>query len=106
MAPTPPSREPSPKTIKSYREAAEQMTAFLINKGMPTNITSVSGEHVEAFVIGKMERTSAATAATRYRGLQQFFGWLVDEGEITTNLRQQWSPAGGGSRAGIGRRRP
>jgi hypothetical protein len=36
-----------------------------------------------AFITAVLEHTSAATAATRYRGLQQLFRWLVDEGKFS-----------------------
>ena len=43
---------------------------------------SISREHVEAFIVAQLERTAPASAATRYRSLEQLFKWLDDEGEI------------------------
>ena len=48
---------------------------------MPTAARSIRPEHVEAFIAAELERT-APSAATRYRSLQQLFGWLDEEGEI------------------------
>ena len=50
---------------------------------MPTAVLSIRREHVEAFIVAELERTSPSSAATRYRSLQQLFKWLDDEGEIT-----------------------
>lgn len=49
---------------------------------MPTAVVAIKREHIEAFIAGELERTSASSAATRYLSLQQFFRWLDDEGEI------------------------
>ena len=48
---------------------------------MPTAARSISREHVEAFIAAELERTAPSSAATRYRSLQQLFGWLDEEGE-------------------------
>jgi len=40
----------SPRTVQSYTEAAEQLSDFLVRKGMPTAVTSIRREHVEAFI--------------------------------------------------------
>jgi len=72
----------SPRTIKSYMEAAGQLSAFLRSAGMPLQVDAIRREHIEAFLVDVRSRTSASTAATRYRGLQQLFRWLAEEGEI------------------------
>jgi site-specific recombinase XerD len=72
----------SPKTIKAYREAAEQLLAFLAEHGMPTTVTSIRREHVEAYIESVLERWKPATASNRYRALRVLFGWLVEEGEV------------------------
>src|SRR5688500_15240864 len=78
-------RNRSPKTIKAYTDSARLLATFLTERGMPTAPTAVAREHVEAFISDQLDRHSASTAATRYRCLQQFFKWLLDEGEITRN---------------------
>jgi site-specific recombinase XerD len=49
---------------------------------MPLNVADIRAEHVEAFLADILEHRSPATANNRYRGLQQFFAWLVAEREI------------------------
>jgi len=59
---------------------------------MPTTVTDLNREHIEAYLVQLRERTSASTAATRYRGLRQMFKWLVAEGEINRNPFERMQP--------------
>jgi len=82
----------TPATIVTYAKAVEQFAAYLAAAGMPTNVAAVRREHVEAFLVSLQEKGQRpATVAQRYRSLQQFFKWLVGEGEIRespmTNMR-------------------
>lgn len=72
----------SPMTIKAYSEAVRQFDAFLAARGMPQAVANIRREHVEAFIEDQLARLRPASAANRYRSLQQFFRWLVDEGEL------------------------
>ena len=72
----------SPLTIKSYLDAVTLLDGFLEARGMPRMVAAIHREHVEAFVEDQLARLKPASAANRYRSLQQFFKWLVDEGEI------------------------
>lgn len=85
-------RNRSPKTIKAYTDAARLLAAFLTERGMPTAPASVAREHVEAFISDQLERHTPSTAATRYRCLQQFFKWLLDEGEVTRSPMERMQP--------------
>lgn len=82
----------SPNTIKAYREAVEQFDRFLAAKGMPRAVANVRREHVEAFITDQLERLRPASAANRYRSLQQFFRWLVDEGELRESPMARMHP--------------
>jgi site-specific recombinase XerD len=73
----------SPRTIKSYQEAAEQLAGFLAERGMPTQAASIRREHVEAYIQDVLDHYKPTTAAVRFRSLQQLFKWLHEEGEIT-----------------------
>lgn len=72
----------SPTTIKSYTEAVRQLDAFLEARGMPRAVAHIRREHLETFIEDQLARLRPASAANRYRSLQQFFRWLVGEGEI------------------------
>jgi site-specific recombinase XerD len=82
----------STSTRKVYGTAVTQLAAFLAERGMPTAVASIRREHVEAFVADVLERASASTAKTRYGGLQVFFRFLVDEGELTESPMQRMKP--------------
>jgi site-specific recombinase XerD len=71
-----------PNTITAYTGAVQQMERFLANRAMPLAVTSIKREHVEAFIADLLEHYKPATANNRFRGLQAFFKWLDDEGEI------------------------
>jgi site-specific recombinase XerD len=82
----------SPRTIQSYLEAADQFLVFLAGAGMPTAADAVRREHVEAFIEVLLERHTAATAANRFRSLQQLFRWCEEEGEVATSPMAKMRP--------------
>ena len=82
----------SPRTIQSYTEAAGQFDRFLREQGMSTLTASIRREHVEAYIEHLLATWSASTAANRYRGLQQLFRWLEDEGEVTASPMARMRP--------------
>jgi site-specific recombinase XerD len=55
---------------------------FLDEMGMPTDPAQITREHIETFIVLVLKKSSPSTAATRFRGLQQYFKWLISEGEI------------------------
>ncbi|MEE9227847.1 MAG: phage integrase N-terminal SAM-like domain-containing protein, partial [Acidimicrobiia bacterium] len=79
------SRGRSPRTIKGYKLAAEQLSRYLQDTGTPIRVSAIKREHVEAYIVNMFDNRAAATARQRYASLQQFFKWLLEEGEITRN---------------------
>src|SRR5712691_6850923 len=75
----------SPKTITAYLLATEGFHRFLAERGMPQGVSSIRREHVESYVEECLTRHAPATANQRYRSLQQFFRWAVEEGELPAN---------------------
>jgi len=82
----------SPRTIATYAEACEGLRRFLLERGMPTRVAVIGREHVETYVEELLGRWKPATANNRYRALQQFFRFLVDEGEITESPMARMRP--------------
>jgi site-specific recombinase XerD len=82
----------SPNTIKSYLEATTQFDEFLADRGMPREVAAIHREHVEAFIENQLSRLKPASAANRYRSLQQYFRWLADEGEIRESPMARMKP--------------
>jgi site-specific recombinase XerD len=82
----------APNTIKSYLEAVARFDAFLEARGMPRQVAHIRREHAESFVADQLARLKPASAANRYRSLQQFFKWLVDEGEVRESPMARMRP--------------
>jgi len=82
----------SPKTVEVYGDSARQLAAFLRDRGMPTDVASIRREHVEAFIEELLAKWKPATASNRFRSLQQFFKFLVEEGEITESPMARMRP--------------
>ena len=82
----------SPRTIRAYTDDCALLARFLAAMGMPTAVSNIRREHVEAFIAAELERTAPASAATRYRSLQQLFNWLEEEGEITGSPMAKMRP--------------
>ena len=59
---------------------------------MPMQVQAIHREHVEAFLADILERFKPATAASKYRSLQQLFRWLLEEGEITESPMRNMKP--------------
>ena len=72
----------APRTLETYMEALDQFRRFLVAQGMPQGVSDIRRDHVEAFIARLLERFKPSTASNRYRGLQAFFRWAVEEGEI------------------------
>lgn len=73
----------SPRTQKTYLEAVTLFGQFLADKGMPQDVANITRDHVESFIAHVLDHWKPATAANRYRSLQQYFRWLEEEGELT-----------------------
>lgn len=80
------------RTIQTYGEAIAGFSRFLTASGMPTDVASIRREHVEAWVEKLLGESRPATATNRYRSLQQFFRWAVEEGEITASPMARMRP--------------
>jgi len=82
----------SERTLQQYRESVSQFGAYLAQMGMPTSPEAISREHVESFITYLLSKWKPLTAATRFRGLQQYFKWLLEEGEIKESPMARMKP--------------
>lgn len=85
------------KTLQTYRDSAMQLINFLASPpplpegiavlldGEPrvTDAQDINATHIRAFMSYLLSKHKPATANNRYRGLQQWFGWMAGEDEIT-----------------------
>lgn len=76
-------RNRSQATITHYVGATEQLTHYLEEQGMPLFVAHVKREHIEAFIRDMLRHYKPSSALNRYKGVQAFFRWLLEEGEIT-----------------------
>jgi site-specific recombinase XerD len=82
----------SPRTIQTYIESVRQLARFLELNGMPQDVGVVRREHVESFIASLLELWKPATANNRYRGVQAFFKWLAEDGEILDSPMAKMRP--------------
>lgn len=73
----------SPKTIRSYVDTARLLATF--HGGKP--LLDLDDEDIKAFIADQLDRWKPATAAVRFRSLQQLYRWAASdaEGLIPTN---------------------
>jgi site-specific recombinase XerD len=77
--------ERAPSTVRAYVDAAERFASFAAGAGFPGDLGGISPAHVEAFIANQLAQHSVSTAATRFRCLQQFFGFAVAEGVLVVS---------------------
>jgi len=82
----------SPKTITNYADAIERLGVFLVGHGHDAAPRGITREAVEGFITSILETRKATTAANRYRALNVFFNWLVDEEEIERSPMAKMHP--------------
>ena len=83
----------SPQTIKLYMGVLRDLSAFLRSRGMPTDPTVVTGEHLREYFADQLARgLSAKTVRSRHGFLSVFFRWLGEEGERTDNPMSRIKP--------------
>lgn len=69
-------------TLRIYTTAVRQLADLLDAQGSLPAPTAVSQRDVEEFMAHLADTRSPGTASVTYRALQQWFGWLVREGEV------------------------
>ncbi|MDP9358875.1 MAG: tyrosine-type recombinase/integrase [Chloroflexota bacterium] len=82
----------APRTVQTYSESLRRFAEFLTSQGMPTDPVLVAREHIEGFIADLLTRHKPSTAANRYRALQTFFRWLLEEGEISASPMAKMKP--------------
>jgi site-specific recombinase XerC len=82
----------SPRTVLGYLDGVDRFTAFLAQRGLPSEVALVTREQVEMFIAEQLERHLPATAKTRYRSLQQFFRYLLEDGEVRVSPMANMKP--------------
>lgn len=73
----------SPATLRVYKRNLVAFHNYLVDQGMPQIVGAITREHIEAFLTAELARCKPQTVKIRHQALQQFFKWLLEEGEIT-----------------------
>jgi site-specific recombinase XerD len=82
----------APRTVRTYLEGLARLAEYLAAQGMPTDVAGVRREHVEVWIANLLETGKPSSAANRFRSVQQFFKWAVDEGEIKDSPMAKMRP--------------
>jgi len=101
LHPVAPGQKPIRANGGYLHRVLEAIRRLPVNQGMPTQLENVSREHVESFIEDLLGKWKPATANNRYRGLQTYFGWLVEErGDKGISNDPDEAPANPGIAAG------
>ena len=66
----------SPQTVRSYTESARMLAQYLDG----ADVLAATTDDLRRFIGWLLEHRSPATAAVRYRSLQQLYAWAVRDG--------------------------
>ena len=69
----------APRTLKRYADDVRQFDRYLRARGVAPQAEDTSREQVQDWITWLLERWSPVTAESRYKGVQQFFRWAVEE---------------------------
>lgn len=89
----------APLTRRTYLLAVRQLGEFLLGRGMPTDPTVVTREHLGEWMRHLLraeddggQGVADQTALQRFRSASRFFQWLVDEDEIQASPMEKMTP--------------
>lgn len=69
------SRNRSALTIKSYRQAIDDLTTHHPGR----DLADLTQTDIEDYLVARLETHAATTVAIRFRSLRAFYNWMVDE---------------------------
>ena len=61
----------SPKTQRAYLDALVRLGSFLTDRGMPSDVSAIRREHVEAFIEDQLARLRPASCRSDIRSAAQ-----------------------------------
>ena len=82
----------SKRTLETYGESIKQFIKFLAGKEISVSPPEITREQMEDFITGLLAKWKPATANNRYRALNRYFNWLVEEGEIKVSPMAKMKP--------------
>lgn len=101
-------RNCSERTVYIYSQATRGLTRYLCDaeagyrpsvdddgtpgRAAPSELDEIHREHVEAYIVATMKRTSPSNAHQHFRSLRTFFNWLVEEDELDRSPMRTMKP--------------
>ena len=82
----------SRNTIDVYKSGVLGLAEFLAERGMPTTVNGVSGEHIAEYLADIQQRYMPSSCRIRYSALKVFFNHLVDDDEIPDSPMRRLKP--------------
>lgn len=82
----------SPATLVAYLGAVDRFRDWLAAHDGPSGVGAVQREHVDGFIADQLARFKPATAHQRWRGIQRFFNFMLDEGMIDVSPMARMKP--------------
>ncbi|MDP6824335.1 MAG: tyrosine-type recombinase/integrase [Dehalococcoidia bacterium] len=82
----------SPGTVGLYSLAVRQLIAYLEGEGGSSQVGDITRDEINGYLSGLHEQFKPSTVHTRYRGLQAFFKFLKQEGEIQESPMRNMRP--------------
>ncbi|MCU1691157.1 MAG: putative Tyrosine recombinase xerC [Frankiales bacterium] len=70
------------RTQNVYGQAIKAFTTWLEANDRPLTLESLTRRTIDAWLADEGDRLAPNTVVTRFKGLQRFCGWLVDEEEL------------------------
>src|SRR6266700_574882 len=80
----------SERTIDTYFEALEQLSALLDGRGR--TLAEATTADIQDYIIDIIERRRPSTANNRFRALHRFYGWLEEEEGIRNPMARLKPP--------------
>lgn len=75
----------SPRTIENYAAAVRSLSSWAAVHGNAVDPARQTTDHVRRYIAHELDRSARGSVVLRFRCLQQWFRWLLDEGEIDTS---------------------
>ncbi len=80
------------RTLSVYGQAVKAFTTWLAEHDRPLTTESLTRRTIDAWLADETERLAPQTVVTRFKGLQRFCGWLVDEDELPEHPMAKLKP--------------
>jgi site-specific recombinase XerD len=83
----------SPRTLRTYIDSARIFETFCRDKLGITTVDGITRDTIETWMADQREHGyKSTTRSVRYRAVQQFIRWLIEEGELQTNPMEHTKP--------------